>query len=139
MSSKAEIEKAIAILTRVLQGVPDAPPRVETRPAPRELVSAAVPAGWTRAKVKAVSDKEIETSRGPARKFAMKLAWREDGQDVEVWASTFREDVIAEAETFGKGMHVEVQLSQKGQFWNLLGIRESSRGSAPITEEDVPF
>ena len=132
MSSKQQLAEAIRILTAVLNGIPDAPVK-ETRPA---AVESSVPRGWQKAKIKAVSDKEIETKRGPSRKVSLKLAWIDNGEPVELWAGTLNEQVIAEAEQFDKGDSVLVKLEQKGDFWNLMGVSSPTGG---IRADEVPF
>jgi hypothetical protein len=81
--------------------------------------------GWGKALIKAVSEKEIETKRGPATKLSLKLSWTHNGEATEVWASTFNDAMRSQAAKFDKGDRVEVQLVQSGEFWNLMGIREA--------------
>jgi hypothetical protein len=135
MSSKAKLEQAIRLLMEVMNGVPEAP--METRPlSPRAQPTIA--AGSFRAKVKAIGPmKEGENQRGPWRSQGVKLAWVEDGRDVESWANTFDERVLRQIAAFNKGDSAEVRVkkNQRGGY-DLLDIADVHGGIAP---EDVPF
>jgi len=135
MSSKAKIEQAIRLLMEVMNGVPEAP--METRPsAPRAQPTIA--AGSFRAKVKASSDiKTGENQRGPWRSQGVKLAWVEDGRDVEAWANTFDDRVLRSIASFNKGDSAEVRIkkNQRGGY-DLLDIVDVHSG---ISSDEVPF
>lgn len=137
MSSRQQLAEAIRILTAVLNGIPDAPVK-ETRPA-APAASERIPSGWAKAKIKAISDKEVETKRGPSRKVSLRLAWVQDGESHEVWAGTFSEAVIADFDACGasKGDNILVKLAQNGEYWNLMGIALSA--TPGIKAEEVPF
>lgn len=137
MSSRQQLAEAIRILTAVLNGIPDGPVK-ETRPAAPSAPER-IPTGWAKAKVKAISDKEIETKRGLSRKVSLRLAWVENGESHEVWAGTFSEAVIADFDATGvqKGDNILVKLAQNGEYWNLVGIALSA--TPGIRPEEVPF
>jgi hypothetical protein len=67
----------------------------------------------------------------------VKLAWVEDGRDVESWANTFDERVLRQIAAFNKGDSAEVRVkkNQRGEY-DLLDIADVHGGIAP---EDVPF
>jgi hypothetical protein len=133
MTSKAKIEQAIRLLMEVMNGVPETP--METRPsAPRP---SAVPAGWQKARVKAVSDKEVDTKRGPSRKVSLRLAWIDAGEAHEIWAGTFSGPVLDDIDRLGiaKGVDILVKVEQRGDFWNLMGVALPGG----IREDEVPF
>lgn len=136
MSSKDKLAQAIRLLTEVLNGVPDAP-SMETRPSAPRPPAAPVPAGWQKARVKAVSDKEIETKRGPSRKVSLRLALIDAGEAHELWAGTFSGPVLDDIDRFGvvKGVDILVKLEQRGEFWNLMGVAIPGG----IREDEVPF
>lgn len=135
MSSKDKLAQAIRLLTEVLNGVPDAP--METRPSAPRPPAAPVPAGWQKARVKAVSDKEVDTKRGPSRKVSLRLAWIDAGESHEVWAGTFSGPVLDDIDRLGiaKGVDILVKVEQRGDFWNLMGVALPGG----IREDEVPF
>jgi hypothetical protein len=120
-TNKDEIMRQILALLKQL--VDDGAPKLPAVNLKEE--GNALGGGWGKALIKAVSEKEIETKRGPATKLSLKLTWIENGQQTEVWASTFNDAVRLEAAKFDKGDRVEVQLVQSGAFWNLMAIREA--------------
>jgi hypothetical protein len=95
--------------------------------------------GWGKALIKAVSEKEIETKRGPTTKLALKLSWVENGQTFEQWAGTLNDEIRAQAAKFDKGDKVEVLLKRNGDFWNLMGIRDSVPRTCGLPDSEVPF
>lgn len=121
MTKKDEIVRKIMQLVKELAD--DGSPKLPAAKA--DVPSVDVGGGWSRALIKALSEKEIETKRGPATKLSLKLAWVENGTATEIWASTFNDEMRSQAAKFDKGDRVEVQLKQSGEFWNLMGIRES--------------
>ena len=120
-TNKDEIMRQILALLKQL--VDDGAPKLPAVNLKEE--GNALAGGWGKALIKAVSEKEIETKRGPATKLSLKLTWIENGQPTEVWASTFNDEIRSQAAKFDKGDRVEVQLVQSGEFWNLMGIREA--------------
>lgn len=137
MTSQQKLEQAIRLLSEVLNGIPNAPVK-ETRSA-APAASERIPSGWAKARIKAVSDKEVETKRGPSRKVSLRLAWVQDGESHEVWAGTFSEAIIADFDLCGagKGDNILVKLAQNGEYWNLAGIALSA--TPGIKAEEVPF
>jgi hypothetical protein len=134
-TNKDEIMRQILALLRQL--VDDGAPKLPAVNLKDE--GNALGGGWGKALIKAVSEKEIETKRGPATKLALKLTWTENGETQEVWASTFNDGVRSQAAKFDKGDRVEVQLVQSGGFYNLMGIREAGAKTCGISNSELPF
>jgi hypothetical protein len=82
-TNKDEIMRQILALLKQL--VDDGSPKLPAVNLKEE--GNALGGGWGKALIKAVSEKEIETKRGPATKLSLKLAWTHNGEATEVWAS----------------------------------------------------
>ena len=104
--------------------------------APRQTDTANV-AGWQLAKIAAVSEKEVQTKRGPVMKLG--LCFKINGAPNDVWASTFDDAIRRDAARFSKGDLVEVFLEQKGEFWNFKQIREPNTKPVGIQASEIPF
>ena len=131
--TKEEAIKTIMQCLRVLYGndVPSA-----SSSAPRQTDSANV-SGWQLARIAAVSEKEVQTKRGPVMKLG--LCFKINGAPNDVWASTFDDAIRREAARFSKGDLVEVFLEQKGDFWNFKQIREPNTKPVGIQASEIPF
>jgi hypothetical protein len=131
--TKQEAMKTIMQCLQVLYGtdVTNSAPA-----APRQTDSANV-SGWQLAKIAAVSEKEVQTKRGPVMKLG--LCFKINGAPNDVWASTFDDAIRRDAARFSKGDLVEVFLEQKGEFWNFKQIREPNTKPVGIQASEIPF
>ena len=122
---------------RVLYGdeIPARAPEARASAAPSAPGS---PAGWQLAKIAAVSEKEVQTKRGPAMKLGLCFKGL-PGTTADLWASTFDEALRREAAKFSKGDMVEVYLEQRGDFWNFKEIRSGTLPTRGIQADEVPF
>jgi hypothetical protein len=133
--TKQEAVATIMKCLRVLysEGGEEAAP---ARPAP--TASSGPPTGWQLCRIAAVSEKEVETKRGPATRLGLCFKGL-PGAAGDVWASTFDEGLRRKAAAFSKGDMVEVYLEQKGDFWNFKDIRDGRLPSRGIQADEVPF
>ena len=131
--TKQEAMKTIMQCLQVLYGT-DVTNSAPT--APRQTDSANV-SGWQLAKIAAVSEKEVQTKRGPVMKLGLCL--KINGAPNDVWASTFDDAIRRDAARFSKGDLVEVFLEQKGEFWNFKQIREPNTKPVGIQASEIPF
>ena len=135
--TKQEAVSTIMKCLRVLYGeeMPARAPEARASAAPAAPGS---PAGWQLAKIAAVSEKEVQTKRGPVMKLGLCFKGL-PGTTADLWASTMDEAVRRDAAKFSKGDMVEVYLEQSGQFWNLKEIRSGTLPTRGIHTDEVPF
>ena len=135
--TKAEAVSTIMKCLRVLysEGETTAAPVLTKAAAPAAPGS---PAGWQLAKIAAVSEKEVQTKRGPAMKLGLCFKGL-PGTTSDLWASTFDEAIRRKAAEFSKGDIVEVYLEQRGDFWNFKDIRSGTLPTRGIQADEVPF
>lgn len=135
--TKQEAVSTIMKCLRVLYGeeMPARAPEARPLAAPAAPGS---PAGWQLAKIAAVSEKEVQTKRGPAMKLGLCFKGL-PGTTADLWASTFDEALRREAAKFSKGDMVEVYLEQRGDFWNFKEIRSGTLPTRGIQADEVPF
>lgn len=135
--TKQEAVSTIMKCLRVLYGeeMPARAPEARASTAPAAPGS---PAGWQLAKIAAVSEKEVQTKRGPAMKLGLCFKGL-PGTTADLWASTFDEALRREAAKFSKGDMVEVYLEQRGDFWNFKEIRSGTLPTRGIQADEVPF
>lgn len=133
--TKAEAVSTIMKCLRVLYSEGDV---ASASTPPRTAFANGSPAGWQLAKIAAVSEKEVQTKRGPTMKLGLCFKGL-PGTTSDVWASTFDEAIRRKAAEFSKGDMVEVYLEQRGDFWNFKDIRSGTLPTRGIQAGEVPF
>ncbi len=135
--TKQEAVSTIMKCLRVLYGDEISARAPEARPSAAPAAPGS-PAGWQLAKIAAVSEKEVQTKRGPVMKLALCFKGL-PGTTADLWASTFDEALRREAANFSKGDMVEIYLEQRGDFWNFKEIRTGALPPRGIQANEVPF
>ena len=133
--TKQEAVSTIMKCLRVLYGEAEMP---AAKPSTASTAAPGSPAGWQLAKIAAVSEKEVQTKRGPVMKLGLCFKGL-PGTTADLWASTFDEALRREAAKFSKGDMVEVYLEQRGDFWNFKEIRSGTLPTRGIQADEVPF
>jgi hypothetical protein len=133
--TKQEAVSTIMKCLRVLYSEAEMP---AAKPSTASTAAPGSPAGWQLAKIAAVSEKEVQTKRGPVMKLGLCFKGL-PGTTADLWASTFDEALRREAAKFSKGDMVEVYLEQRGDFWNFKEIRSGTLPTRGIQADEVPF